>query len=146
MTEQDWGAGFTKTLGVFLNGEAFPTTDLRGRPLEDDSFYLAFNAHTDPATFTLPPDTWGAGWQPVIDTAVGFLDSDVAPVPAGAQITVAAMAVVVLQRAGVTESPVGVLALPLPPPGRLGWAVCRPPSAVLAGHPRRSVCSVLSSP
>ncbi len=98
MTEQDWGAGFTKTLGVFLNGEAFPTTDLRGRPLEDDSFYLAFNAYTDPATFTLPPDTWGAVWQPVIDTALGFLDSGAAPVPAGAQITVAAMAVVVLQR------------------------------------------------
>ena len=98
MTEQDWGAGFTKTLGVFLNGEAFPTTDLRGRPLVDDSFFLAFNANTDPATFTLPPDTWGATWIPVIDTAVGFLASDAPAVPAGGEITAAAMAVVVLRR------------------------------------------------
>ncbi len=37
MTDDDWQAGFAKSLGVFLNGEALPDPDPRGRRLRDDS-------------------------------------------------------------------------------------------------------------
>ena len=37
MSEQDWQAGFAKSLGVFLNGDAIPTSDERGERVRDES-------------------------------------------------------------------------------------------------------------
>ena len=51
MTDDDWQAGFAKSLGVFLNGDALPDPDPRGRRLRDDSFLLLFNAHHEDVTF-----------------------------------------------------------------------------------------------
>ena len=48
MSEEDWQAGFAKSLGVFLNGDAIPTPNERGEPVRDDSFYVMFNAHHEP--------------------------------------------------------------------------------------------------
>jgi hypothetical protein len=45
MTSEDWNAGFAKSLGVFLNGDALPDPDRRGHRISDDSFLLLFNAH-----------------------------------------------------------------------------------------------------
>ena len=68
MTDQDWQAGYARTVGVFLNGKAIPTPDARGEPIIDDSFYLLFNAHQEQMEFTLPTCPWGDRWQKVIDT------------------------------------------------------------------------------
>jgi len=68
MTDDDWQAGFARTVGVFLNGKAIPTPDDRGEPVVDDSFYLLFNAHHGPLEFTLPTCPWGDRWEKVIDT------------------------------------------------------------------------------
>ena len=46
MSDEDWQAGFAKSLGVFLNGDAIPTRDERGERVVDDSFYVMFNAHS----------------------------------------------------------------------------------------------------
>ncbi len=54
MSDDDWRAGFAKSLGVFLNGRAIPSPNERGEPIVDDSFYLMFNAHHEPLEFTLP--------------------------------------------------------------------------------------------
>jgi isoamylase len=62
MTDEDWQEGFAKSMGVFLNGEAIPTPDPRGDRVIDDSFYLLFNAHFEPLTFTLPTGKWGEKW------------------------------------------------------------------------------------
>jgi len=68
MTDDDWQAGYARTVGVFLNGKAIPTPDHRGEPIVDDSFYLLFNAHFEPLRFKLPTCPWGDRWEKVIDT------------------------------------------------------------------------------
>src|SRR5579884_371496 len=55
MEDEDWQAGFAKSLGVYLNGEAIAGLDARGERIVDDSFYLLFNGHHERLDFTLPP-------------------------------------------------------------------------------------------
>ena len=62
MSDQDWQAGFAKSLAVFLNGNAIPTHDERGQRLKDDSFYVMFNAHHEPIDFVMPEAKWGERW------------------------------------------------------------------------------------
>jgi isoamylase len=68
MDDDDWGEGFAKSVGVFLNGEAIPSRDPRGRRIVDDSFLLLFNAHEEPIAWTLPKG-YADGWELVMDTA-----------------------------------------------------------------------------
>jgi glycogen operon protein len=68
MSEDDWRAGFAKSLGMFLNGRAIPTLNERGEPVVDDSFYVMFNAHHEAIDFTMPDGRWGSQWGVVIDT------------------------------------------------------------------------------
>jgi glycogen operon protein len=68
MSEDDWRAGFAKSLGVFLNGAAIPTMDERGERMVDDSFYVMFNAHHEPLDFVLPEAKWAARWTVILDT------------------------------------------------------------------------------
>jgi len=69
MTEDDWRAGFAKSLGVFLNGRAIPSPNERGEPILDDTFYVMFNTDREPLEFTLPDDRWSERWTAVLDTA-----------------------------------------------------------------------------
>jgi glycogen operon protein len=73
MTEEDWEAGFAKSLTVFLNGEAITEPDRRGEPIRDDSFLLLFNASEQDLDFTVPPARYGQVWQHLLDT--GLLDT-----------------------------------------------------------------------
>ena len=95
MTDDDWQAGFAKSLGVFLNGDALPDPDPRGRRLRDDSFLLLFNAHHDDVTFVLPGKEWGRRWMTELTTV-----SDPSlrrAKTAGAKVTVAGRSVQVLR-------------------------------------------------
>jgi isoamylase len=74
MTEQDWEAGFAKSLAVFLNGSAIAEPDTHGEPVRDDSFLLLFNAHYEPLDFKLPESRFGEHWTAVLDTAVPALE------------------------------------------------------------------------
>jgi glycogen operon protein len=67
MSEDDWKTGYAKTLGVFLNGLAPGVVDGRGEQLTDDNFYVAFNAHFEALTFTIPEHLKG-NYLVVIDT------------------------------------------------------------------------------
>ena len=69
MSEQDWQTGFAKSLAVYLNGEAVPTRDDQGRRIVDDSFYVMFNAHSEPVEFVLPESKWGERWTLALDTS-----------------------------------------------------------------------------
>jgi len=69
MSEDDWRAGFAKSLGVFLNGGEIRSPNEHGEPVLDASFYLMFNAHNEPLEFTLPEAKWGERWTLVLDTA-----------------------------------------------------------------------------
>ncbi len=69
MSEEDWNAGFAKTVAIFLNGRGIPERDHLGERIIDDSFLLLVNAHYRPITFTLPDATYGSSWEIVVDTA-----------------------------------------------------------------------------
>jgi glycogen operon protein len=68
MSDEDWQAGYAKSLGVFLNGDAIPTPNERGERIVDKSFYVMFNAHYEAVTFTLPEEKWGRRWTEVFNT------------------------------------------------------------------------------
>jgi isoamylase len=103
MTDDDWQAGFAKSLGVFLNGEALPDPDLRGRRIRDDSFLLLFNAHHDDVTFVLPAKEWGRRWVAELTTVS---DPGVRRQrAAGGKIVVAGRSIQVLRRVETTATP-----------------------------------------
>jgi isoamylase len=68
MSEEDWQAGFAKSLAMFLNGRAIPTPNEWGERIVDDSFYVMFNAHREPIIFRMPSREWGERWTQVLDT------------------------------------------------------------------------------
>ncbi|TFV61228.1 glycogen debranching protein GlgX [Geodermatophilus sp. DF01-2] len=69
MTEDDWDAGYAKSIAMYLNGHGIRSTDERGEAVVDDHFYLAFNAHHEPIDFTLPSEEYAGAWTVVLDTA-----------------------------------------------------------------------------
>jgi isoamylase len=68
MNEEDWKSAFAKTLGVFLNGSDCLPPDSRGEDVQDDSFYLLFNADHEEMHFKLPSPEWGKRWAKVLNT------------------------------------------------------------------------------
>jgi isoamylase len=96
MTDEDWGAGFAKSVAVFLNGDGIPDRDARGQRLVDDSFLLCFNAHYEPIEFTLPPKEFGVNWRTVVHTETAEA-APTAELTATDKFTVDAHTAVVLQ-------------------------------------------------
>jgi isoamylase len=74
MTDEDWEAGFAKSLTVFLNGRAITEPDRRGERVQDDSFLLLFNASDDDLQFVIPPRRYGPRWSKVLDTETHTTD------------------------------------------------------------------------
>lgn len=98
MSEKDWGLGYAKSLGVFLNGATIPNPYPRGEPVKDDNFYLIFNAHHEALDFTLPIAEWGNRWIKELDTSIGWLEQG-EYFNAEDQIKVEARSLVVLRHA-----------------------------------------------
>jgi isoamylase len=98
MTQEEWDAGFAKTLGVFLNGDELPDPGPRGERITDDSFLLLFNAHHEELPFTIPEGCWGNVWGILIDTSRPDLDEEAVDCKSGEQVSVGARSVVVLKR------------------------------------------------
>jgi isoamylase len=69
MTDEDWAAGYAKSLAVVLNGHALEWPGPRGEPVADDSFLIVFNAHHEDLPWTAPGAPWSDGWVPLLDTA-----------------------------------------------------------------------------
>ncbi|MFS0884447.1 glycogen debranching protein GlgX [Aeromicrobium sp. 179-A 4D2 NHS] len=101
MEEKNWEDELGKSIAVFLNGDAIADRDARGMRVTDDSFVLAFNAHSEPAEFTLPPEDYGSGWAVVVDSSTGVVQEP-GPETLGAHATflVPPRSLVVLQRVG----------------------------------------------
>jgi glycogen operon protein len=97
MSDEDWQAGFAKTLGVFLNGDAIPTTGVRGQRIADDSFYVMFNAHSESVEFVLPDSKWGEQWAIVLDTS-GLVEPRGRDLAAGERLPVPGWSLVLLRR------------------------------------------------
>jgi len=69
MSDENWNHDYAKSLGVFLNGKGIHQLDPEGQQIEDDNFYLIFNAYHEALDYTLPEKIRGKGWMKVIDTA-----------------------------------------------------------------------------
>jgi isoamylase len=69
MTDDDWEAGFAKSLTVFLNGRAISEPDRRGGRIADESFLMLFNASEQDLPFTIPQRRYGQRWSKLLDTA-----------------------------------------------------------------------------
>jgi glycogen operon protein len=96
MSEDDWSEGYAKSIGVFLNGQAIPTSDQRGERTLDDSFLLLLNAHDDTVGFTAPSAEYGERWVTEIDTAGVVAAGE--QLKAGAELTVEARSLALLRR------------------------------------------------
>ncbi|MGA2596160.1 MAG: glycogen debranching protein GlgX [Bryobacteraceae bacterium] len=68
MTDEEWGAGWVRCLGVMLNGETIDHVDEKGEPVVDDTFLLMLNCHHEPIKFYLPQSPKSTDWEVVIDT------------------------------------------------------------------------------
>jgi isoamylase len=96
MSDEDWRAGFAKSLGMFPNGKAIPGPDLWGRRIVDDSVHLIFNLHFEPVEFTLSPSKWGKTWRRVITTTSFLQTPDSSVQNAGAKTVIQPRSILVM--------------------------------------------------
>jgi isoamylase len=95
MGESAWSDGEARTVMVFLNGQAIPSMDSRGRRVLDDDFLVIFNADHQEDTFVLPDGQWGEHWVAEIDT--GADEVDTTRHQAGSELKVQPRSVIVLR-------------------------------------------------
>jgi len=98
MAEEHWGEGFAKALAVFLNGGGIASANLRGERIEDDSYYLLFNAHHEPVRFRLPGVQWGKQWSRVVSSDQKWTEGSSPRLSAGDELEAEARSLVVLRR------------------------------------------------
>jgi glycogen operon protein len=68
MSDEDWGRGSARALGVLISGRGLTERDELGRPVEDDDVLLLLNAHDESVAFPLP-GTEGEHWYAMLDTS-----------------------------------------------------------------------------
>jgi glycogen operon protein len=98
LTDDDWGAHFPRSIGVFLNGDAIDDFDANGERVTDDSFLLLFNAHDGSVPFVLPGPDLGERWMRLLDTAGLDEAVEASQLKAGEETTLESHSMVVLQR------------------------------------------------
>ncbi|TWR31528.1 glycogen debranching protein GlgX [Mucilaginibacter pallidiroseus] len=69
MEDHHWDHDFARSLGIYLNGLGLHASDQQGVPIKDDNFYIMFNAHYEPISYTLPGFLSAKDWQIVLDTS-----------------------------------------------------------------------------
>jgi isoamylase len=101
MTDEDWNAGFTKSLVLRLAGDAIAETDEKGRQIVDDTLLILLNGHHAPLPFTLPAHKRGVRWQPILDTSItAGKEKPVAILKGGEQYELEARSIAVLRLGG----------------------------------------------
>jgi glycogen operon protein len=98
MSQDDWDAGFAKSLGVFLDGEQIPYAGPHGERIVDDCLMLLFNAHYEALDFRLPVGPYGDSWSVVLDTRDGLPDERERVYKAGDAVPMIDRSVIVLRR------------------------------------------------
>ncbi len=95
MQPKDWDSGFGKAIGVYLNGDGIRERDARGQDVADTDFILYFNAADTVVTCKVPPKSYSASWDQVIDTAGKSAGGKI--VRAGTQLKLESRSILVLR-------------------------------------------------
>jgi glycogen operon protein len=76
MTDEAWGEGFAKVIGLMLCGDALELRGYKGEPITDGTFLLFLNAHHEDLEIGLPGHE-NVRWRVLIDTAeeTGFVEN-----------------------------------------------------------------------
>ena len=69
MTDREWHSPDTRTLGMYLDGEALRQRGPRGERLTDESYLLVLHAGAEDTAVVLPGPPWATGYEVVVDTA-----------------------------------------------------------------------------
>jgi glycogen operon protein len=69
MTEEEWNAGWIRSIAVIINGETLGAVDAMGKPLIDDTFLILVNSYHEPVGYTLPAAPNNRGWRNMLDTS-----------------------------------------------------------------------------
>ncbi len=67
MGDDHWHDRLDQGIGVFISGEGL--VDVDGRPIPDDSFFLAINPRDEDRAFVVPNAGRAAAWELTLDTA-----------------------------------------------------------------------------
>jgi glycogen operon protein len=79
MTTEEWNAGWVRCIGVRLNGRTLDDVNGVGESIQDETYMILFNPHTEPIRFFMPPRP-GTAWELEVDTAFpGKEDKPVIP-------------------------------------------------------------------
>jgi isoamylase len=98
MTDEDWNAGYSKSLALRLAGDAIAERDQKGRPIVDDTLLILLNAHHTPLAFTLPAHKRGIRWHAVVDSSLsGENEKQVSAFKGGEQYEMEARSIAVLR-------------------------------------------------
>ncbi len=96
ITEEEWQAPDTKTLGFILSGDALDEYNEKGEPRVDDTFLVWINFHHEKVECTVPSAIQGATWEAVISTDLGVNTYGETILPAGDTFDLPARSIVVL--------------------------------------------------
>src|SRR5438105_4962546 len=69
MTDEDWGAGWLRCLGMLLGGDSMHEFDENGERVVDDTVLVLLNAHAEAVCFTLPAIPPASRWEVIADTS-----------------------------------------------------------------------------
>jgi isoamylase len=68
MTEEEWGAGWVRCMGVRISGKTLDDVDRYGEPIGDETFLFCLNPHHEPIKFYMPPCPADCVWEMLVDT------------------------------------------------------------------------------
>jgi glycogen operon protein len=67
-SDEAWNSGWTRAIGLMLNGQTLQVSNEDGEWVIDDSFFLLVNAAHEGVEFLLPSSPSGNPWCQIIDT------------------------------------------------------------------------------
>jgi len=94
MQPEDWGTGFGRAIGVFLNGDGIRERDRRGEQISDRHFIVLFNAGDEEESVQIPAPLFSPKWDALVDTAGRLANTE--PIEPGATIALEAKSLIVL--------------------------------------------------
>ena len=97
MSDEDWEAGWNKSISMRLGGKALVEVDAEGNRLVDDDLFLLLNGHFEPVSFCIPSQGKDQ-WTVLVDTATGEIEPEGRTVTAGEEFEVPERSLLLLKR------------------------------------------------